>query len=87
MMSLVLLMLIVWLSSKVRYKQTMTLFVKEFKDHINERAAQTYLDPKRLENLDGRGAGVKATSFSTNGVKKRGGKPNLGAVTCGDQRT
>ena len=71
MMSLVLLML--WLPSNLVYEQAMTLFVKEFKDHINDHVAQTYLDPKHPENLGGRAAGVKAISSSTNGVEKRGG--------------
>ena len=71
MMSMVLLML--WLPSKQEYEQAMTLFVKEFKDHINDHVAKTYLDPKHPENLGGRAAGVKATSSSTNGVEKRGG--------------
>ena len=42
MMSLVLLML--WLPSKLEYEQTMTLFVKEFKEHINGHVAKNYLD-------------------------------------------
>ena len=41
MMSLVLLML--WLPSNLEYEQAMTLFVKEFKDHINDHVAKTYL--------------------------------------------
>ena len=71
MMSLVLLML--YLPSKLEYEQAMILFTKEFKDHINEHVAKTYLDPKHPENLGGRAAGVKATCSSTNGVEKRGG--------------
>ena len=71
MMSLVLLML--WLPSKLDYEQAMTLFVKEFKEHINDHVAKTYLDPKHQENLGGHAAGVKATSSSTNGVERRSG--------------
>ena len=71
MMSLVLLML--WLPSKLEYEQAMILFVNEFKEHINNHIAKNYLDPKHPENLGGRAAGVKATSSSTNGVEKRGG--------------
>ena len=66
-------LLMLWLLSKLEYEQAMTLFVKEFKEHINNHVAKTYLDPKHPENLGGRAAGVKATSSSTNGVKKRGG--------------
>ena len=62
MMSLVLLML--WLPSKLEYEQAMTLFVKEFKEHINDHVAKTYLDPEHSENLGGRAAGVKTTSSS-----------------------
>ena len=40
MMSLVLLML--WLPSKFEYEQAMTIFVNEFKDHINKHIAKTY---------------------------------------------
>ena len=47
----------------------MTLFVDEFKEHINNHIAKNYLDPKHAENLGGRATGVKATSSSTNGVK------------------
>ena len=71
MMSLVLLML--WLPSKLEYEQAMTLFVEEFKEHINDHVAKTYLDPKHPENLGERAAKVKAISSSTNGAKKRGG--------------
>ena len=71
MISLVLMVL--WLPSKLEYEQAMTLFVNEFKDDINEHMAQTYLDPKHPENLGGRAAGHKATSSSTNGVERRGG--------------
>ena len=71
MMSLVLLML--YLPSKLEYEQAMILFTKEFKEHINDHVAKTYLDPKHPENLGGRAAGVKATCSSTNGVEKRGG--------------
>ena len=38
MMSLVLLML--WLPSKLEYEQAMALFVKEFKEHINNHIAK-----------------------------------------------
>ena len=71
MMSLVLLML--YLPSKLEYEQAMILFTKEFKEHINDHVAKTYLDPTHPENLGGRAAGVKATCSSTNGVEKRGG--------------
>ena len=71
MMSLVLLML--WLPSKLEYEQAMILFTNEFKEHINGHVAKTYLDPTRPENLGGRAAGMKATCSSTNGVEKRGG--------------
>ena len=71
MMSLVLLML--WLPSKLEYEQAMSLFVNEFKEHINDHITKNYLDPKRPENLGGRAVGVKAISSSTNGVEKQGG--------------
>ena len=58
MMSLVLLML--WLPSKLEYEQAMILFTKEFKEHINDHVAKTYLDPTHPENLGGRAAGMKA---------------------------
>ena len=71
MMSLVLMML--WLPSKLEYEQAMSLFVNEFKNDINKHMAKTYLDPKHPENLGGHVAGHKATSSSTNGVERRGG--------------
>ena len=62
----------------------MTLFVKDFKEHTNDHAAKTYLDPKHPENLGGRAAEVKGTSSSTNGVEKRGGnyKPKTKGITA-----
>ena len=72
MMSLIL--LFNYVPNAIIYKHAMTLFLHEFRDHVNPHICCHYLDPTKPHLLGGRAVGPQGAVGSNNGGEKAGGK-------------
>ena len=78
MMSLII--LFNYIPNAIVYKHAMTLFLHEFRDHVNEHICRHYLVPTKPHLLGGRAVGPQGAVGSNNGGEKAGGKwQNQGA--------